>query len=105
MGRLSRRYEDGRAQRFEFELPRELTRYIAQKGSVTVDGVSLTVNEVAGTRFSVCLIPHTLEVTSLGTLQPGQQVNIEVDLVARYLERLLVGDNPATANKPGVERE
>ncbi len=89
-GTLLGRHEDGRAQRFEFELPQELARYIATKGSVTIDGVSLTVNEVKAARFSVCLIPHTLEVTTLGELQPGQRVNIEVDLVARYLERLLV---------------
>jgi len=105
MGSLINRHEDGRAQRFEFELPLELARYVAQKGSVTIDGVSLTVNEVHGTRFSVCLIPHTLEITSLGALQPGQQVNIEVDLVARYLERLLAGDNSTAANKIGVNRE
>lgn len=105
MGRLINRHEDGRAQRFEFELPLELTRYVAQKGSVTIDGVSLTVNEVQGTRFSVCLIPHTLEVTSLGALQPGQLVNIEVDLVARYLERLLGSENSTSTEKVGVERE
>ncbi len=105
MGRLIHRYEDGRAQRFEFELPMELMRYIAQKGSVTIDGVSLTVNEVQGSRFSVCLIPHTQEVTSLGALQPGQKVNIEVDLVARYLEKLLVGEKSATTDKIGVNRE
>lgn len=91
MGTLCGRHEDGRAQRFEFEVPQELARYIALKGSVTIDGVSLTVNAVQAARFSVCLIPHTLEVTTLGELQPGQQVNIEVDLVARYLERLLAG--------------
>lgn len=105
MGVLIKRHEDGRAQRFEFELPLGLTRYIAQKGSVTIDGVSLTVNEAQGTSFSVCLIPHTLEVTSLGALQPGQQVNIEVDLVARYLERLLVGDSSSAAERIGVNRE
>ncbi len=92
IGSLISRREDGRAQRFEFELPQALMRYVAQKGSVTIDGVSLTVNAVHGAEFSVCLIPHTLEVTSLGELQPGQKANIEVDLVARYLERLLVSD-------------
>lgn len=92
LGSLISRREDGRAQRFEFELPQALMRYVAQKGSVTIDGVSLTVNAVHGAEFSVCLIPHTLEVTSLGELQPGQKANIEVDLVARYLERLLVSD-------------
>jgi riboflavin synthase len=98
MATLIDRHADGRAQRFEFELPQELARYVAPKGSVTINGVSLTVNEVQGAKFSVCLIPHTLEVTTLGELQPGQQVNIEVDLVARYLERLLVGGaEPAIA--------
>jgi len=62
---------------------------VAKKGSVTIDGVSLTVNDVDGARFSVCLIPHTLEVTTLGTLRSGDAVNIEVDLIARYLERLI----------------
>ena len=100
MGRLVSRREDARAERFEFELPDTLARYVARKGSVCVDGVSLTVNEVEGCRFSVCLIPHTLEITTLGGLLPGDAVNIEVDLIARYLERLaepvLTGSGPAT---------
>jgi len=104
MGTLLGRHEDGRAQRFEFEVPQELARYIAFKGSVTIDGVSLTVNAVLNegqaANFSVCLIPHTLEVTTLGSLQPGQRVNIEVDLVARYLERLLIaGTEPSIAGQ------
>jgi riboflavin synthase len=89
VGRLLSRREDGRAERFEFELPVSLARYVAKKGSICIDGVSLTVNEVEGARFSVCLIPHTLEVTTLGLLQAGDEVNIEVDLIARYLERLV----------------
>ncbi len=89
MGRLLSRREDARSERFEFELPADLARYVAKKGSVTIDGVSLTVNDVDGARFSVCLIPHTLEVTTLGTLRSGDAVNIEVDLIARYLERLI----------------
>lgn len=89
IGRLLSRREDGRAQRFEFELPASLARYVAKKGSICIDGVSLTVNDVEETHFSVCLIPHTLEVTTLGLLQAGDEVNIEVDLIARYLERLL----------------
>ncbi|HKX55916.1 MAG TPA: riboflavin synthase [Xanthomonadales bacterium] len=89
MGKLLGRHEEGRAERFEFELPHTLARYVASKGSITIDGVSLTVNEVRDNEFSVCLIPHTLQVTTLGKLQRGHQVNIEVDLVARYLERLL----------------
>ena len=89
-GTLLNRFEDARAERFEFRVPAGLARYIARKGSVCIDGVSLTVNSVDGAEFSVCLIPHTLEITTLGDLQPGDEVNIEVDLVARYLERLLL---------------
>ncbi len=89
LGRLLSRREDARSERFEFEVPADLARYVAKKGSVTIDGVSLTVNDVNGMRFGVCLIPHTLEVTTLGRLSPGDAVNIEVDLIARYLERLL----------------
>ncbi|MEJ2534100.1 MAG: riboflavin synthase [Gammaproteobacteria bacterium] len=85
---LSRR-PDGRSERFLFELPAELARYVARKGSICIDGVSLTVNGVDGARFDVCIIPHTLEVTTLGDLAPGDEVNIEVDMVARYIERLL----------------
>jgi riboflavin synthase len=72
----------------EVESPGELARYIAPKGSIAVDGVSLTVNTVSGKRFSVNLIPHTLAVTTLGNLAPGSRVNLEVDLVARYIARL-----------------
>jgi riboflavin synthase len=89
---LLKRYADARAERFEFRVPAALARYVARKGSVCIDGVSLTVNSVDGAEFSVCLIPHTLEVTTLGELQPGDEVNLEVDLVARYLERLLLPD-------------
>ena len=78
----------GRHRRLDVDVPAALARYIAVKGSVAVDGVSLTTNGVAGTRFTVNLIPHTLAVTTLGTLNPGDAVNIEVDLIARYVERL-----------------
>lgn len=74
---------------FSFRAPQELARYIARKGSITIDGVSLTVNRVDGALFEVFLIPHTLEVTTLARLQPGSRVNLEVDLIARYVERLL----------------
>jgi riboflavin synthase len=70
-------------------MPRELSRYVARKGSVCVDGVSLTVNRVDDDQFEVTLIPHTLEVTTLGRLAPGVRVNLEVDLLARYAERIL----------------
>lgn len=88
LAKLVARRPDARAERLDFEVPAHLARYIARKGSVCLDGVSLTVNSVDGRRFSVCLIPHTLEITTLGTLEPGDSVNLEVDLVARYLERL-----------------
>lgn len=73
----------------EIVVPEHLARFIASKGSIAVDGVSLTVNDVAGRRFAVNLIPHTLTVTTLGGLTAGARVNLEVDLVARYLERLV----------------
>lgn len=88
MATLVARRSDARAERLEFEVPGPLARYVARKGSVCLDGVSLTVNDVDGRRFGACLIPHTLEVTTLGALRPGDRVNLEVDLVARYLERL-----------------
>lgn len=74
--------------RLVFRAPKELARFIAQKGSVALDGISLTVNEVKGAEFSVFIIPHTLKVTNWSTLAPGADVNLEVDLVARYLARL-----------------
>lgn len=86
---------DGRSQRWTFEVPAELARYIAHKGSVCIDGTSLTVNEVSGHRFGVNLIPHTVEHTAFSGRRPGDAVNIEVDVVARYVERLLAsGDAP-----------
>ncbi len=83
------RKPDGASVRFTFALPGDLAGFLAPKGSVTIDGVSLTVNEVEEGYFGVNLIPHTLEVTSLGSLQPGTPVNIEIDVVARYLARLV----------------
>jgi riboflavin synthase len=74
---------------FAFRAPQELARYLARKGSICIDGVSLTVNGADEAQFEVNLIPHTLQVTTLGRLAPGARVNLEVDLVARYLERLL----------------
>ncbi|MDQ7997490.1 MAG: riboflavin synthase [Luteibacter sp.] len=86
---------DGRSQRWTFEVPADLARYIAHKGSVCIDGTSLTVNEVSGHRFGVNLIPHTVEHTAFSDRRPGDAVNIEVDVVARYVERLLAsGDAP-----------
>jgi len=83
--------EEGEARHVKVECPRDLARYVAEKGSVTLDGVSLTVNVVAGNVFSLMLIPHTLAVTTLGELAVGTEMNLEVDLVARYVERLTLG--------------
>ena len=81
--------QDARSSRLEFELPPALMRYVAQKGSICLNGVSLTVNKVEGRRFDVNIIPHTQVVTTLGELRPGDEVNVEIDVVARYLERLM----------------
>jgi riboflavin synthase len=89
VGRLESRKADARSARLRFEVPRELARYIARKGSVCVDGVSLTVNDEGKGGFGVNIVPHTLKHTTLGRLQPGDPVNLEVDLLARYLERLI----------------
>lgn len=80
---------DGDSLRVQVTVPGDLARYIAKKGSVTLDGVSLTVNEVEGSTFGVNLIPHTQLVTTLGQLQPGTRLNLEVDQMARYVERLV----------------
>jgi len=89
VGQVIARHDDARSVRVEFEVPAELARYVARKGSICVDGVSLTVNGAAGRRFDVNLVPHTLEMTILGGCRPGTRVNLEVDIIARYLERLV----------------
>jgi len=75
--------------------PRELAKYISHKGSITVDGTSLTVNAVNGAEFELTIVPHTLSETIMGDYRPGRKINLEVDLLARYLERLLLGDKAA----------
>ena len=97
--------EAGSSMRLAIRVPDTLARYIAEKGSVTVDGVSLTVNAVDGAVFALNLVPHTLRETTLGDLTAGRRVNIEVDLVARYLERLLLGDRAAKTGSGGITRE
>jgi riboflavin synthase len=89
VGEVVSRKEDARSVRMEFRVPPELARYVARKGSICIDGASLTVNGVTGDHFDVNLVPHTLEVTTLGRLQPGSRVNLEVDIIARYVERML----------------
>ncbi len=88
IGRVSALEIDGRGQRLEIAVPADLCRYVARKGSVAVDGVSLTVNEVDATTFQVMIIPHTQTATIIQHYEVGTAVNIEVDIVARYLERL-----------------
>jgi riboflavin synthase len=89
LGTLRRLADDARSRRMEFQLPADLSRFVAAKGSICINGVSLTVNNVAGSNFDVNIIPHTFAVTTLGELRAGDEVNIEIDVVARYLERLM----------------
>jgi riboflavin synthase len=100
------RHGDGRSERFRIQAPDELAKYIAEKGSITIDGVSLTVNKVDGAAFELNIVPHTLVETIIGNYQTGTKVNLEVDVVARYLERLLQGDNAAKGSKKeGISQE
>jgi riboflavin synthase len=87
--------EDARSWRLQIHAPGELARYIAHKGSICVDGTSLTVNEIKGSVFDLNIVPHTLEETIIGGYRAGTRVNLEVDLIARYLERLVLGDHAA----------
>lgn len=95
VGEIIARDENARAVQFRVRAPAELARYIAMKGSITVDGTSLTVNAVDGAEFELTIVPHTLAETIMVDYRPGRQVNLEVDLLARYLERLLLGDKAA----------
>lgn len=92
VGEVVSRHDDARSVRMEFRVPPELARYVARKGSICIDGVSLTVNGATRDRFDVNLVPHTLEVTTLGRLQAGSRVNLEVDIIARYVERMMHPD-------------
>ena len=103
LGTVIERHADARSVRFTMESPAELARYIAHKGSITVDGTSLTVNAVVGRRFELNIVPHTLQETIMDTYVPGRRVNLEVDLVARYLERLLLGDRAAEPGASAVD--
>ena len=95
VGEVIRRWSDGRSERFVIKAPDALARYIAEKGSICVDGISLTVNSVNGAEFELNIVPHTLQETTMGEYQAGRSVNLEVDIIARYLERLLLGDRAA----------
>jgi len=103
LGTVIERHDDARSVRFSIEAPAELARYIAHKGSITVDGTSLTVNAVDGRRFELNIVPHTLQETIMDSYAAGRPVNLEVDLVARYLERLLLGEKAADPGVGGVD--
>ncbi|SDH24995.1 riboflavin synthase alpha chain [Pseudomonas benzenivorans] len=102
VGEVLSREDNARAVQFRIRAPRELARYIAHKGSITVDGTSLTVNAVSGAEFELTIVPHTLAETIMAGYRPGRQVNLEVDLLARYLERLLLGDRAAEPKASGL---
>ncbi len=105
MGKVIERHDDARSVRFSIEAPAELARYIVHKGSITVDGTSLTVNAVDGARFELNIVPHTLQETVMGSYQPGTGVNLEVDLIGRYVERLLLGDKAADSSSKSTITE
>lgn len=95
VGEVLRRWPDARSERFCLRAPAGLAKYIAEKGSICVDGISLTVNRVAGAEFELNIVPHTLRETTMGDFRAGRRVNLEVDIIARYLERLLLGEKAA----------
>ena len=102
VGKVNRRWRDGRSEKFQIQAPDALAKYIAEKGSVCIDGISLTVNAVKGTEFELNIVPHTLQETTMGEFRVGRRVNLEVDLIARYLERLLLGDAAAETSNGGI---
>lgn len=103
VGEVLSHQRDGRSERFRLRAPKALAKYIAHKGSITIDGVSLTVNAVDGDEFELNIVPHTLEKTVMGTYIQGSKINLEVDVIARYLERLLQGDKAAEGtNSEGI---
>ncbi|WP_044872642.1 riboflavin synthase [Pseudomonas sp. LFM046] len=102
IGEVVMREDNARAVQFRIRAPRELAKYIALKGSITVDGTSLTVNAVNGAEFELTIVPHTLVETIMADYRPGRRVNLEVDLLARYLERLLLGDKAAEPQASGL---
>jgi riboflavin synthase len=97
--------EEARSRRLQIHAPGELARYIANKGSISVDGTSLTVNEVRGAVFSLNIVPYTLNETIIGGYTAGTRVNLEVDLIARYLERLILGDHGSEADVGVITEE
>jgi len=105
VGEVVQRYPDARSERFRLRAPKDLAKYIAHKGSITIDGTSLTVNKVEGAEFELNIVPHTLAHTIMSGYQAGSLVNLEVDVLARYLERLMLGDKAAEAEEGGISLE
>jgi len=105
VGKLSRLEEDGNSIRITITAPRELAKYIAAKGSICIDGTSLTINDVDGDLFTVNIIPHTQKETVIGEYVVGQSVNLEVDLLARYLERLSLGEDAGNSDMSAISRD
>jgi riboflavin synthase len=99
VGEVLQRTEDGRSIRLRIKAPDELARYIAHKGSITVDGISLTVNDIDGAIFELNIVPHTSQETTISEFVVGRKLNLEVDLIARYLERLLQGEAAAKSGQ------
>jgi riboflavin synthase len=105
IGEIISRSSDGRSERFVVRAPDDLAKYIAEKGSICVDGISLTVNSISGAEFELNIVPHTLDETTMSAFKPGTHVNLEVDVIARYLERLLLGDKAADTQASGISLE
>jgi len=105
VGQVLKLYEDGRSWRAVLRAPDNLARYIAKKGSICVDGTSLTVNDVNGAEFDLNIIPQTMAETVFGSYAVGSRVNLEVDVIARYLERLVLGDAAAESGSAGVSMQ
>lgn len=106
IGEVVSRHPDARSERFRICAPKNLAKYIAHKGSITVDGTSLTVNKVDGAEFELNIVPHTLKWTIMDSYQVGTTVNLEVDVLSRYLERLMLGDKAAESEgQSGVTLE
>lgn len=105
IGKVVERFNDGRSVRFHIQAPDSMAKYIAEKGSVCVDGISLTVNAVKGSVFELNIVPHTLQETTMGQFKVGTEVNLEVDIIARYLERLILGDKAADVKTTGISMD
>ncbi len=105
IGKVVERYNDGRSVRFHIQTPDDMAKYVAEKGSICVDGISLTVNAVKGAVFELNIVPHTLQETTMGQFKVGTEVNLEVDIIARYLERLILGDKAAEVTTSGISMD